>query len=158
MSRAASSAVALASLLAVAACGKSDDGGAAGSGTASASAATAEAPEPVGSTELGRMLYDKKGCAACHSIDGSPRVGPSLLGAASRALASTRFTDGTFARDLIGDGKKFPAVRDYLVASFMQPLDHIVEGFPPTAPSYQGVLKPHEVESLALFVETLGQP
>ena len=27
--------------------------------------------------ELGKQLYDKKGCSACHTVDGSPRVGPS---------------------------------------------------------------------------------
>ena len=26
--------------------------------------------------ELGKMLYEKKGCNACHTIDGTPRVGP----------------------------------------------------------------------------------
>jgi cytochrome c oxidase subunit 2 len=161
MTGAASGAVALACMLAVAACGKSSDSAGTSGGTAataSASAATAEDPGPVASAELGRALYQQKGCSACHSIDGSPRVGPSLLGAASRALTSTRFADGTFAKDLIGDGKKFPAVRDYLIASFMQPLEHVNEGFPPASPSFEGVLKPHESESLALFVETLGQP
>ena len=145
---------------AAAACGKNDGSGASGgSGSATASAAVAEAPsQAVASAELGRMLYEQKGCAACHSIDGSPRVGPSFLGAASRASTTTRFTDGTLAKDLIGDGKKFPTVRDYIKASFLEPLDHIVEGFPPSAPSYKGVLKPHESESLALFVESLAQP
>ena len=27
---------------------------------------------------LGSQLYQEKGCVACHSIDGSPRVGPTL--------------------------------------------------------------------------------
>jgi cytochrome c oxidase subunit 2 len=155
-------AVAVAALLAAATgCGKSDDkaGNASAGSAVPGPAAPAEAPSAVAaSAELGRMLYEQKGCAACHSIDGSPRVGPSFLGAASRATTTTRFTDGTFARDLIGEGKKFPAVRDYIKASFLEPLDHIVDGFPPSAPSYKNVLKPHESESLALFVESLGQP
>ena len=28
--------------------------------------------------KLGKMLYEKKGCNACHTIDGSARVGPSF--------------------------------------------------------------------------------
>ncbi|HUQ06922.1 MAG TPA: c-type cytochrome [Kofleriaceae bacterium] len=166
VSLAVSFTVSLAVSLTFAACGKSGDtagprsgsGSATATGAASGTAATAEDPGPVASVELGRELYEKKGCAACHSIDGSPRIGPSLLGAASRATASTRFTDGTLAKDLIGDGKKFPTVRAYLIASFLQPSEYINEGYPPTSPSFEGVLKPHESESLALFVESLGQP
>ena len=26
---------------------------------------------------LGKTVYIKKGCTACHTVDGSPRVGPS---------------------------------------------------------------------------------
>jgi hypothetical protein len=29
--------------------------------------------------QLGKMLYEKKGCIACHTIDGSARVGPSFF-------------------------------------------------------------------------------
>src|SRR6187549_819762 len=40
-------------------------------------AAAAETRSPL---ELGAQVYEAKGCVACHTIDGSPRVGPTFKG------------------------------------------------------------------------------
>ena len=42
--------------------------------------------------ELGSRLFQRKGCASCHSIDGSTVVGPTLLGIWDKPR---KFTDGT---------------------------------------------------------------
>jgi cytochrome c oxidase subunit 2 len=58
----------------------------------------------------GYKLYQEKGCVACHSIDGSPRVGPSfkdLFGKTEKVIAAgkgqTVVADDTFIRNYIKD-------------------------------------------------------
>jgi cytochrome c2 len=55
-------------------CGAASGGGAGG-------AAVAAAPEPVGSPE---EIWAGFGCEGCHSLDGSPKTGPTLAGLGSR--------------------------------------------------------------------------
>jgi len=49
--------------------------------------AKAPAPVPVDSAlaEQGRRLFTLKACDYCHSLDGSPATGPSLVGIARRS-------------------------------------------------------------------------
>jgi cytochrome c oxidase subunit 2 len=35
---------------------------------------------PAHALELGKKLYEKKGCTSCHTIDGSAHVGPTWKG------------------------------------------------------------------------------
>ena len=42
--------------------------------------------------DLGRKVFNQRGCAACHSVDGSRRVGPSVAGLFRR---EARLADGT---------------------------------------------------------------
>jgi cytochrome c oxidase subunit 2 len=113
-------------------------------------------PPPPPSAALGEVVYLKKGCTGCHSIDGSPRIGPSFKGVAARALSgATKFSDGTFAKDLIGDGKPYPDVAAYLADQFLRPNQHVVAGYPPSAPAFEGVLKPYEVDSVVLYMQSL---
>jgi cytochrome c oxidase subunit 2 len=67
-----------------------------------------EIPTKVASR--GFQLYQEKGCAGCHSIDGSPRVGPSfkgLFGKTERVMAAgkekTVVVDEAFIRNYIKD-------------------------------------------------------
>lgn len=57
---------------------------------------------------LGAKLYQEKGCIACHSIDGSPRVGPtfkSLFGKSEKVIKAGKerkvVVDEAFIRDYI---------------------------------------------------------
>lgn len=51
----------------------------------------APAPAPVDAAlaEQGRSLFTRKACDYCHSLDGSPATGPSLVGIAQRSDRST---------------------------------------------------------------------
>ena len=91
--------------------------------------------------ELGKKLFDKKGCAACHTIDGSPRVGPSFKGLWGKKEAT--------------NAGAVDVTEDYLKESMLQPQAKLVNGFPPAMPTYQGQLKDSEITALIEFIKTL---
>ena len=92
--------------------------------------------------ELGAKLYEAKGCNACHSIDGSAKVGPSFKGLYGRA--------GEFA-----DGAAYKADDTYIRESILEPQKHIVKGYPPVMPSYQGQLNDKQIAALIDYMKTL---
>lgn len=87
--------------------------------------ATAFAPDALaaGDPARGRELFQMKGCAACHSFDGSPRPGPTLQGLVGRAR---RVVTEEKPRELIAD-------EAYIRRSILQPAADVVEGFVPGA-------------------------
>ena len=92
--------------------------------------------------EFGASVYTKRGCNACHSVDGSPSLGPTWKGLAGM---SRSFTDGTTAT----------ADDDYIKQSILDPTAHVVAGFAPIMPSYKGILSDREIEDLTAYIKTL---
>lgn len=92
--------------------------------------------------QWGEQLYTKKTCNACHSTDGSPRVGPSFKGVAGK---TEKLVDGSSA--LVDD--------NYLRESMMDPNAKIVAGFAPSMPSFMGQLKDDEVAALIAYIKSL---
>jgi cytochrome c oxidase subunit 2 len=93
--------------------------------------------------ELGKKLYQVKGCSACHTIDGSARVGPTWKGIWGTTVTShdgkTRLVDENFVRE-----------------SILAPQAFVLKGFPPaTMPSFEGQLREREIEALIRFIESL---
>ena len=104
-------------------------------------------PADPPSAERGKQVFESKGCNACHTIDGTEKIGPSLRGAWARMTAGTiEFTDGTKMTDP-------PAA--YLRESIFEPNKRVVKGYPPASPSFEGQLTDEELESLTLYVQTL---
>jgi cytochrome c oxidase subunit 2 len=92
--------------------------------------------------ELGKSLYEKKGCNACHTIDGTPRVGPSF------------FHDfGTTVP--LADGSKVQMNEDYIRESLMSPQAKARPGYPPSMPSFEGQLKEKEIQGLIEYIKSL---
>lgn len=89
----------------------------------------------------GKALFESNGCAGCHSIDGSPKVGPTLKGVFGRTVQ-------------LADGKKMTADDDYLKDSLEEPNEHIVKGFQPIMPSFK-TLKPDQIADLIEYLKTL---
>lgn len=100
-----------------------------------------ETPRPAGAT-----LFADKGCGACHSIDGSPKVGPTLKGISGRRV--TVLTNGR-ERELTADDA-------YLRRSVLDPQADVVKGFPPIMPSQQGQLSDAELDALLGYLKTLN--
>lgn len=103
-----------------------------------------EAQHPTtreGKIELAKQLYVSKGCAACHSLDGTPRVGPSWKG-----VWGTTVSDGNTERTF-----DLAFVRE----SVLTPLAFIANGYPATMPAYEGAITPEEIAALAVYIESL---
>ena len=101
----------------------------------------AESVEPT--AKRGRHIYQEVGCVTCHALDGSQQVGPSFqnLFGSERTLQS---------------GETVVADEAYLKQSIWSPASQVVEGFESNMPAYEGILSEAEVESLVLFIESLG--
>jgi cytochrome c oxidase subunit 2 len=92
--------------------------------------------------KLGAMLYEKKGCVACHSTDGSARVGPSFK--------------GDFGGDVpLASGGTVKMDENYIRESLMAPQAKARPGFPPSMPSFEGQLKEKEIEGIIAFIKSL---
>lgn len=92
---------------------------------------------------LGPKLYQEKGCAGCHSTDGSPRVGPTfkgLFGKTEIVLTAGReqtiVVNETFVREHISE-----------------PNVEIVKGYPPVMPKIS--LTHEELTALVEFIKNL---
>jgi cytochrome c oxidase subunit 2 len=93
--------------------------------------------------QRGERLYTSKGCNQCHSVDGSAMIGPSFKG----IWGATRlFTDGT----------EMEADENYIRSSILNPQEHIVEGYDPVMPTYQGRIKDREITALIEYIKTLS--
>ena len=95
--------------------------------------------------DAGKNLLQKHGCLGCHSLDGSPMVGPSFQGIGGRQVVVT--SDGE-SRTLTSD-------RDYLEKSILEPGADIVEGFPPSMPSYAGRIPEEDLTGILDYLTGL---
>jgi cytochrome c oxidase subunit 2 len=95
--------------------------------------------------ELGKMLYEKKGCNACHTVDGTPRVGPSWKQPDWGKMIQ------------MNDGSMVKMDESYVRESMMSPQAKSRPGYPPSMPSFEGQLKPKEIEGLIQYIKSLKQ-
>ena len=96
-------------------------------------------------TPDGAKLFTEKGCASCHSIDGSPKVGPTLKGLLGRKETVTR------------GGKDQPVTVDeaFIRSKLLTPENDRIKGFPPIMPSQKGVLTDAEIDALVKYMKGL---
>ncbi len=93
--------------------------------------------------EKGEKLTQLKGCVACHSADGSARIGPTYKGLLGR--------EREFA-----DGSKVVADENYIRESIEQPEKHKVKGFEQLVmPSFSGQLNEEEFGALIAYIKQL---
>ena len=92
--------------------------------------------------KLGEKLYTDKGCAACHSIDGSNMIGPTWKNLYNK---KREFTNST---NTIAD-------ENYLRESIVYPGKKIVKGYNNVMPSYAGLLSDDEIDAIISYIKTL---
>ncbi len=92
--------------------------------------------------EKGKALAEKSGCLTCHSIDGTPKVGPTWKGLFGR---TTTFTDNSSAT---ADEQY---IRDYILT----PNVKVIKGFPPAMPSFKGQLSDDDITAIIAYIKTL---
>ncbi|MCA9705719.1 MAG: cytochrome c oxidase subunit II [Myxococcales bacterium] len=95
-------------------------------------------PLPV----FGERIYKKRGCNACHSTDGSPKVGPSW-----KAL---------WGKNESTDKGSVTVDDNYITESIWEPNAQIVSGFEGVKmPSYKGQLDEKQIAALIEYMKTL---
>jgi cytochrome c oxidase subunit 2 len=100
--------------------------------------------EPLSLVRLGEEIAAQQGCLRCHTLDGSPHIGPTWAG---------------LYRSLIPVDRGAPVVADeaYLTESMMDPLAKLHRGFAPVMPSYHGLLTPAETAAIVQLIKALAR-
>jgi cytochrome c oxidase subunit 2 len=99
--------------------------------------------ETMSPVEAGQLLYRRRGCAQCHSVDGSKMVGPTF-------------------RDLYGepavmdDGEEIVVDENYIRESILEPQAKARAGYRKVMPTYQGQLKDAEIDAIIAWLKTLS--
>lgn len=89
----------------------------------------------------GKQIFQVKACSACHTVDGSRLIGPSLKGIMGR---NTVFTDGTSLK----------ADENYIKESIREPQKKIVKGFE-SAQMIQVTLTDEEMDALITYLKSI---
>jgi cytochrome c oxidase subunit 2 len=98
----------------------------------------------MSSVELGKLLFQAKGCATCHSTDGTRKIGPSLLARHG-------------VKELLRGGSTVTVDDDYLRESIVNPNAKVVEGYAPVMPTYAGRLTDPQLNALVDYVKSLDR-
>lgn len=91
-----------------------------------------------------RALLDAKGCLSCHSLDGTPSVGPSLKDVWGREVV-------LLAKDKKEKKLKYDAAS--LTMIIMGPRTGVVKGYDAVMPEYRDQLSPEELKQILEFLE-----
>lgn len=98
--------------------------------------------EELSPAEAGKVLYARRGCVQCHSVDGSAKAGPSF---------SSVF--GTEQR--MADGEILTVDENYIRESILNPLAKVRDGYRPVMPTYQGQLDDEEIAAIIQYIKSL---
>ena len=103
---------------------------------------TSKAVKPT--VELGKQTILKYGCVGCHSLttEKEGKTGPAWGGLFD---SNRNLTDGSTVK----------ANAEYLKESILEPTAKAVKGYIPAMPSYNGILKDHELQSIILYIQSL---
>ncbi|HET9626922.1 MAG TPA: cytochrome c oxidase subunit II [Kofleriaceae bacterium] len=99
--------------------------------------------QPTTLAERGHRIAAERGCLRCHTVDGTPYIGPTW----ARAFGRRRAT---------ADGGEVVVDEAYLTQSMMDPRAVIAAGFAPVMPSYQGALSPDEASAIVEYIRALA--
>ena len=92
--------------------------------------------------DLGLLTFNQSGCSTCHSTDGSQKVGPTFKGLFGRQEKITSL--GALNVD-----------ENYIRESILEPQSKIVEGFPPSMPTFKGQLSDRRISGLIEYIKTI---
>lgn len=90
----------------------------------------------------GAQVFEAKGCIACHTVDGTPRVGPSLFHDYGTEIA-------------LADGTRVTMDAAYIRESILAPQAKARPGYPPAMPKFEGLISDHEIAAVTAYIRTL---
>lgn len=90
--------------------------------------------------ELGEKMYNQQGCAGCHTLDGSPKTGPTWKGLFGK-------------NEAMSDGTSVTVDENYIRQSILEPQAKLVQGFPPAMPTFKGKLSDKKIDALITFIK-----
>ena len=93
--------------------------------------------------EVGELLYNRQGCKACHSLDGSNLVGPSLMNVYGYEFMTTA-------------GNSILADDAYIKESILDPNVSVIEGYQPVMTPYAGILDDREIGAIIEFLKSIS--
>ncbi len=97
---------------------------------------------PANAERVGKTLYEKKGCVSCHTLDGTNRIGPSWRGIWGTTVTAS-------------DGTTRTVDERFVEESLLAPTAFLLQGYPPSMPSFDGQLQPREIAALTAFIKSL---
>jgi cytochrome c oxidase subunit 2 len=92
--------------------------------------------------EMGKRIFEERGCVACHSVDGSPRVGPSLKNLWGR-------------EERLEGGSTIRVDESYVRESILQPAAKIAAGFQNVMPPMP--LDERELAGVVAYLHSLTE-
>jgi cytochrome c oxidase subunit 2 len=92
----------------------------------------------------GEHLAVRYGCLRCHTVDGTPHLGPTWRGLYGKTVE-------------LSDGSHRVADDAYLTESMMDPNAYLVRGFQPLMPSYLGLLQGPDAAAIVEYIRSLDQ-
>jgi cytochrome c oxidase subunit II len=94
--------------------------------------------------ELGKNNYEKKlGCIACHTVDGTHRIGPT-------------FKDLYGKTEELTNGTKVEINEKYIREKILHPTKTVAKGFAPVMPSFQGRVSERDILGLISFIKSVS--
>jgi cytochrome c oxidase subunit 2 len=116
--------------------------------------------EPLPFVKVGELLYSKKGCAQCHSINGTEGQGPTWKGLYKRDVEFSKSNEPGYTLKASDDDAKWDA---YLRESILHPEAKIVQGFQNVMPPQESALsgspyKEKELQAIIEYIKSVGDP
>ena len=104
-----------------------------------------KAGEAETSAHEGAELLQVKGCIACHTTDGTPKIGPTFKGVFGKK------------ETVIHDGQEREIIVDeaFIKQTLLHPEIDRVKGFPPIMPSQQGQLTDAQIKAIIEYIKSL---
>jgi cytochrome c oxidase subunit 2 len=102
-----------------------------------------ESPSPpLSLAAVGRSVSADAGCLRCHTVDGTPHIGPTWAGLYGATIP-------------LQGGARVVADAQYLTKSMMDPAADLHLGFSAVMPSYQGLLTAPQVGAIVEYIRSL---
>jgi cytochrome c oxidase subunit 2 len=92
--------------------------------------------------EVGKRVFDEKGCMTCHSVDGSPGVGPTARNMWGRM-------------EKLADGTSVQVDENYVRESILKPSARVVSGFENVMPPIP--LEEREIQGVVAYLQSLKE-